>query len=712
MNENTKIIVQSYNQKILDNIENEILLNNIFQKEKGKLVLINSSCGSGKTYTIDKIFENIKKEHESLPNKISTEIKSNLDNIFNYSNESEMNGLIDYFIENTNFLNILLCPTRVQNQQNDQKYEMKCIISGSNEYVKKNNSFSVVYEKFEEILKILELKNQIKVNIVIDEAHELLNSRTFRDSIKNITKSFDDMLRKNCNIILMSGTTDGIKCLFDFDYFIQFKKEIEESIAENLIICEFDEDNYTGSSKKVFADYYFNYLLNGTTNNICHINSKNKIQQLEAALVSMDKKVHTLTSDDKEFFIDEKNQIHFNNKTLENLIYKEEVFEGYTLATSVFENGTNNNFADDMTMSFIMVNGAKDCNIESIIQFANRTRKKYKNLVIIKRKPKYKIDFKSRDEIRKIEEEKVNQNIYLANSFIRSLQIIKKYDDDKALCIYMKNFMDTVIDDGLYNEKMSMNCIYLDEENLKFEVDYLSFEKRIYEKYQSQFYFFPELLSDEIQKYLKVDNIKFVSNIENMQKITTSELECADKIKEKAIETLDNLEPNEMDILKEIIINRYEINSIKNDNIKTKIRDILKYKPYKNSIKELLFYGIDIESIIQDLLHYSKDYDLRNFNKKYKYSKAIWINTLYIEDKICNFPERKLILDTFYKMNKNNNLIKTTITNEIIKNLKDEINNFSIKRYNEKDVINLIKEHFILGENKKLYRIERLRKGV
>lgn len=109
-------IKSNYKHKILDNKENEVLLNKLINNQRGKLMLIDAECGSGKTYAINKIFNN-QKEKYMLTMKGG-----------NSSTKQE------------DYLNVLLCPTRVQNLQNEN-YDLRCIIRESKYFLEKTSPF-------------------------------------------------------------------------------------------------------------------------------------------------------------------------------------------------------------------------------------------------------------------------------------------------------------------------------------------------------------------------------------------------------------------------------------------------------------------------------------------------------------------------------------------------------------------------------------------
>ena len=156
----------------------------------------------------------------------------------------------------------------------------------------------MVFEYFNWVLEFAELsrKQNIKINIVIDEAQELLNARNYRKSVIEITDSIEKLLELNANVILLSGTTEGIRELFPFDYIIDFEKEEKELTATNLNIYDYDKS----ISTYTFNDYILNILKQGTKNNIVHINSIKKIEQFNKAL-EKDFKTNVLTSKDKNY---------------------------------------------------------------------------------------------------------------------------------------------------------------------------------------------------------------------------------------------------------------------------------------------------------------------------------------------------------------------------------------------------------------------------
>ena len=105
------------------------------------LNLIEAPTGSGKTYTmLKKVFKELSEEYP--------------DRVF-----------------------IILCPNRVQNEQNGKEYGVYVVVGGVNteQHI---TIMSCVYEKIDEVVKAYRGKD---ITLVVDEAHELIESISYRN---------------------------------------------------------------------------------------------------------------------------------------------------------------------------------------------------------------------------------------------------------------------------------------------------------------------------------------------------------------------------------------------------------------------------------------------------------------------------------------------------------------------------------------------------
>ena len=262
-------------------------------------------------------------------------------------------------------------------------------------------------------------------------------------------------------------------------------------------------------------------------------------------------------------------------------------------------------------------------------------------------------------------------------------------------------------------ENIHLDCIHFNTDSSKFEVDELSFEKRVYEKYQQQFFYNNNSLLKELSKHIKVDNINIISEIEIKDKLDGDNTKDRCELKENATIVLESLDASEKIFLENIILKKCKMSALKSET-REKLEVIIAYPPYHNALKQLLLYEADsIESIIKNLIKHKGDKTLSNFNKKYKYAREIWLNKRFLKTGRVEIAESYYVLDYLYKLNNNNKLKKTKIDSKIVKTIKDNLNsNYGCYciRFSDLQIWNLINKHFIVIPTKNNgYRLEKLR---
>ena len=147
---------------------------------KGKF-LLDSVTGSGKTYAIIKVMQELSKEYK--------------DKVF-----------------------IIACPNKIQNIQNGKEYKVTVIVGEDNrKRVQTYECITVASMVYDKALSILEERHLLKkdITIVVDEAHQLIYGKNFRrKAIESILE-----LEKCCfNVIHLSATTRALKQAYSSQY--------------------------------------------------------------------------------------------------------------------------------------------------------------------------------------------------------------------------------------------------------------------------------------------------------------------------------------------------------------------------------------------------------------------------------------------------------------------------------------------------------------
>lgn len=159
-------------------------------------ILFKADCSTGKTYT----FLNI------------------------LGNRNQRKKPFSYLTRNLDAFNILAVPTLVQVKQVEQEYGIKGIYGGTGiPDLHKYNTVVVVYDMVEQVFrKAVNNFGMHRVDLIIDEAHELADAVTYRDTAVNgIMRAVEGIRSGNHgNVIFMSGTPDSILPL-DFDLCIE-----------------------------------------------------------------------------------------------------------------------------------------------------------------------------------------------------------------------------------------------------------------------------------------------------------------------------------------------------------------------------------------------------------------------------------------------------------------------------------------------------------
>lgn len=684
-------IERTYKKYILDNEDNYTLLED-FVNGSGNIVLIVSPCSSGKTYSINELFKGIKEK-----------------------------ALVDPSIS---YVNLFINPARIMNIQNGNIYDFDTLIKEtSSRKLSLNKNYSLVPELFpkvkdfiiSEVNAAIKSEKRIKVNIVCDEAQEILNSRLYREGMRELTKDISELfkIKADVNVLYMTGTPDGVSSLEDLDInlVVNFVPEEKHITAKNLkIYCIDEKEDEANALLSIAAKQ---------GNSMSKINNKAAIEDIKKALEDKGKTVNTVTSNDKEYYYetDEKNNaniVHYKNDTIQSITTSEKVLEGVTLSTSVIQAGTNNKFVPSGFEENIVVY-PYDCDYENIIQYASRTRETYDSLnLIIKRCNTSRI--RTREEIYKeewekmmIEKNSVDKYIAMLISDIKNIRKNTGYSKEKILGLMYQDIQEYMQNMKHFGEEVNFHNVLSVDRNFVVNIDMLTFEAFVWGKYASQFYYNPEELVKKICEKLNFENEPEFINFTAEEKI-----EEAEKIskREEANMSLQSLTKEEEGLLKMVIADKVSVSEIENEELRTKIKSITDYKNYKKFVKEYMYYGVKFEDIIKEIRDNASEKSLTKAAKKFRYARAIFLNNIYLKYNTVQFIEDNAVLKRFYKLNTSGNVIKQEITDEAIKQLIEDIHKKSGKKFKKREILNLIKSHFLTEERDKKLLIRKLREQI
>lgn len=298
--------------------------------------LIIAPTGSGKTFSVDAIFQQIKAE--------STERQ----------------------------LLCLLCPNKIQNIQNENSddYDFEALIEGVclEETEESIRQISAVYDKLPEISRYKKEHPECRLRVVIDECQNLISANKFREkAIHAIIKLIDDNLADSYTFI--TATYDSM-CCFAFDNITLFEDQNYKPVFEAIDI------RY--AEKKSFDDAVMDAALHEGKAYI-RLNDKKKIKKLTEALSNKGQKCYAVTADDKGYKTNDDGTVTYNNIIFDHITNSDDLYnnedEADTIfATSMLDAGTNFTKYSPQSTPVFAVTMPKMMNVDEIEQAFNRFR--------------------------------------------------------------------------------------------------------------------------------------------------------------------------------------------------------------------------------------------------------------------------------------------------------------------------------------------------
>jgi hypothetical protein len=494
--------------KLMDNekIVSAILdvLTSTSNEENNRKVLFAAPTGRGKTYLILNLY-----------NQLNDYIKE------------EMKGFEGFVVRR--YINILLTPKKIQNQNNEHEYEnVKSITSGDSieeSDLINYNSFSIVYDKIDESLNILEdliekLGDEVYYNICIDEAHQLISSVNYR---RNCLLSLDKAINKlnNANIIYMTATFNPCCCL-DFNEFIAAIPTYDYEV-EKITQIQLDEDTKT-------KDAIFNALVyiikqgkipcirlnNKKYNENTKENFENLERIFEEVAQEMGKKgfkIGTLSSSNKE-----------NNEIYNEIMTKGTLKTGYDgyIFTSILDEGTSIKSMSDgskpKNLSTVFIIDNKNANIDNYIQFNKRFRWDFDESFCIVCKHESKVEeMRSLSEI--LEEQSMIYNSYYDT--FKSYEKAKRLESElifrgeseensRKRSVFVKKELEKILElEDFLGNKNHKNVFFIDNNNIVF--DKKAFFNKVYEEYMLQYFYYDNVRKHYLQEVFdcKVETLNY-----------------------------------------------------------------------------------------------------------------------------------------------------------------------------------------------------------
>lgn len=407
------------------------------------LILMAAPTGSGKTYTIIKAFKKLSKEYDSR--------------VF-----------------------IILCPNRVQNEQNGKEYGINVIVGGvsAEQHIA---VMSCVYEKVEEVINAYRGKD---ITLVIDEAHELIESTSYR---KKTIELIDAAVKKCYNTIHLTATPRKLKEFYNYNsqYFFNFK-EVKNNLDNLNIIPSLDID------KTLFALLKTNKQ-NNKKSLVFMSGSKNDLKTTGDVLSRKGYNVEVITSDDK------------NSNAYSNIVNFSTISEecDVILTTKVLECGTN--IKNSNMVPIEVVKNSNHFNLDSTEQKFARLRSKNSQGYLIIKEPTENKNIRSFEEIK---EELTNISL----GSIKGIEALKETQKNIAIDDYI----------DIMNESIKLHVsaitgisgvLDFDEESLMVTINKKNLINKAFRDYDKQFLYNLDLLAEALKGRIKAKNISVVFDI-------------------------------------------------------------------------------------------------------------------------------------------------------------------------------------------------------
>lgn len=472
-----------YENKMNDNKELVSYLENVCLNSNGKMLILASETGSGKTYTIDKL--NINVDNIKVGDTYKILVLPNTANV-------------DQVSEHYNFVGV-----------------RGGVDIGSIDF-KKQHDFAVIVDRIQEFVSYIP---NSKINIFIDEAQVLINDSCFRSAaMLSAIKTIEELVNNGNNVFLTSATFE-ILSYFDFDEVVCCYKENDTKksklvikTTKNTTFNSFVVDTIKSNKSKSFVRY------NSTTTT--NVVDNLKAQNFDAKRVS---------SNDKN-----------NNEIYDAIINDESLPQADVwFTTSLLDAGcniTSVNGKKENIVPMFCCQTSKQINLMNIEQFFNRVRYniceyqlilKYnepienEKLTLSECITKASKDLKSylnsfKLYLDSIKVRKIIEYGYELENDKMSEELNKKIEEEIEQEI--KSVLSFKTADGRCN---NFNCIYFENGEIKYNE--IQFFKKAYEDYyMKQFFYKYDALIEELKERLSISEViieNYDEKLETLEKM-------------------------------------------------------------------------------------------------------------------------------------------------------------------------------------------------
>ena len=275
------------------------------------------------------------------------------------------------------YMNVLMIPSNPQTVQVSSEYGFQVLVGGQGYIdidIYKNNNVAAVYDMSNILIEELEHNENLVINLVIDEAHELTCSQYRGKAIRNLEKLKDLVLKQGGTVVYLTASYSGMCYLRNLKHILFCNKKVEN--------VDFDELHLLlNKSNSSIEDITLNYLKDKKA--LVRLNRKDNQRDISVELSNMGQKSYYINSDEKKSIINKQtNERNYKNKMLDCIINEEVLPSDLKVGfcTSMIDAGSNivglgskqNQPVDFETVHVIY--DMNDLSLMNIEQFSNRIR--------------------------------------------------------------------------------------------------------------------------------------------------------------------------------------------------------------------------------------------------------------------------------------------------------------------------------------------------
>lgn len=607
---------------------------------------------AGKTYLFCNVFNKIKEEKD----------------------EYEKMGFVG-----KQYINVLFTPKKIQNQANQNEYEnIKSIVANSKielEDIENNVNFSIVYDKSEELENVceifcetLEREKNFYINLVIDEAHQLISSQYRRTCLLKLERLISLVHELGGNVIYTTASMNTCAAL-DFNEIIVCYPTKDENVGRIETI--------TNNTEQKNKDFVYNNIVNVIKEGgipCLRLNDKSLMKDLQKNIERLEEsgyKVAILNSDNKE-----------NNEIYNTIINNSTLKRGYDcyIFTSILDEGTSITSMEDGTKPSNLVTmfyiDDKNANLDNYLQFNHRFRwaRDLSICLVARHETQYEIE--SLETILKKEHMifKCYYSSFKNFEIAKRWEVEKLFDDKNKVDYVVKSEVEKILNledsRGVCNHK---NVFYYNNEIV---FDKKAFFNRVYEEYMLQFFYCDASRNAYLKELFgcKVVDIKYNENDNTLKLVNYSTLEFNEFLEEvtKSEELQERIKKDEIE---------GEIKENENYTILTRLSEYVEIEKAANMMLD------SIKKAKDNLKEYNRN-DLKTFEN----DKTFLV-----------FLKTSEMAGTFEDVEKIKRLVKSEFISLFTQGEKVGIDNNKmldiVKTKNYNEVVNYIKEQAAINQN-------------